>query len=280
MLSKIIAYLNKPELNGPDTAGMYRTLWEDEHISMGMLASHLDPDEDGATSNHKFVFQSVRWIAQIAPPSRYAKLLDLGCGPGVYAEQFVKEGYSVTGVDFSKRSIEYAEEQTTRNGSGIEYHYQNYLTIEYEEQFDVITIINKDYPVLSATDRKTLLGKVYKALKPNGKFILDVLTPRMRQKESRSWQYCKSSGFFSAYPHLLLESVYQYDDTDKTELCQYLVITEDDVKCYLCPNHFFTKESLKSEIEPVGFLKSEFYEDVTGKKYSGSGKTICGVFTK
>jgi len=74
------------------------------------------------------------------------------------------------------------------NCSGIEYHYQNYLTIDYIEQFDVITIINKDYPALSITDRITLLKKVYQALKPNGKSIFDVLTPKMRKKESRSWQ--------------------------------------------------------------------------------------------
>jgi len=72
-------------------------------------------------------------------------LLDIGCGPGLYAERFSSAGYSVTGVDFSKRSIAYAKEQTLLNKSNIEYHYQNYLTIDYKEKFDVITLIYCDY---------------------------------------------------------------------------------------------------------------------------------------
>jgi len=280
MYTKLMAFMNKPELNDPCTSSLYCALWNDEHISKGMLLSHLNPDEEGATCKHEFVFKSVKWIAEIAPPSQFGKLLDLGCGPGVYAELFAKEGYSVTGVDYSKRSIGYANEQTKLNNSGIEYLYQNYLTIDYTEQFDVITIINKDYAVFSITDRMMLLKKVYQALKPGGKFILDVMTPKRRQKEHRSWHYSESGGFFSEKPHILLEVVYQYDDDDKTELGKSIVITDEDVKCFICPNHYFTKELLVSEIQHAGFNMFEFYGDVAGNSYADTGEIICGVFTK
>ena len=98
---------------------------------------------------------------------QFQQLLDLGCGPGVYAERFNKAGYKVTGIDFSKRSIEYAKQQTLLNKSNIGYHYQNYLTIDYMEQFDVVTLIYCDYAVLPITERRILLEKVYQALKPN-----------------------------------------------------------------------------------------------------------------
>lgn len=280
LFTKLMAYLDKPELNAHTTNSLYHALWDDEHISKGMLKSHLDPDEEGATCKHEFVVRSAQWIAKVAPPTKFEKLLDLGCGPGVYAEQFAREGYAVTGVDFSKRSIGYAKDQTVLNGTGIEYHYQNYLTIDYTEQFDVITLINKDFPVLSITDRLTLLKKVHQALKPNGKFIFDVLTPKMRKSESRSWKYYDKSGFFSNKPHHLLEAVHQYDDEDKTELGQHIVITEDGMKCYLTPNHFFTKEHLMSEIQPIGFSMFVFHGDVAGKRYTDTGETICCVCTK
>ncbi len=225
MLNKLNNYLKKPELNNPSTSSLYHALWNDEHISKGMLKSHLDPDEEGATCKHEFVFKSAQWIAEIAPPSQFGNLLDLGCGPGVYAERFAKEGYSVTGVDYSNRSIGYAREQTKLNGGCIEYHYQNYLTIDYVEQFNVITLINKDYAVLSITDRIMLLKKVYQALTPGGKFIFDVLTQNRRQRETRSWQYFVNGGFFCEKPHILLDAVYQYDDNDKTEIQQSIVIT-------------------------------------------------------
>jgi len=172
MFNELKKYTTKPKLYAPST----NKFWDDEYISKGMLAAHLNPNWDAATRKPEFLDKSVNWISKIAPPPQYKFLLDLGCGPGLYAERFSSAGYSVTGVDFSKRSIAYAKEQTLLNKSNIEYHYQNYLTIDYIEQFDVVTLIYCDYPALSITDRFILLRKVYQALRPNGKFVFDVFT--------------------------------------------------------------------------------------------------------
>lgn len=276
MFNKLSGYVIKPELYAPSTG----KFWDDEHISKGMLEAHLNPDWDAATRKHEFVEKSVAWITSIAPPMQFQQLLDLGCGPGIYAEHFQKAGYTVTGIDYSKRSIGYAQEQMLQNKSNIQYIYQNYLTIDYVEQFDVITLIYCDYATLSITDRRTLLEKIYRALKPNGKFVFDVFTPGKRKAERHSWYYSKESGFWNEKPHILLESVYQYDDEDQTELVQSVVITEDNVNCYNVWDHYFTKEKLISEIKPVGFTGFEFYGDVAGQEFSDAGETICGVFTK
>lgn len=246
----------------------------------GWLAAHLNPQEDAATRKHEFLDRSVQWISKIAPPAQYKSLLDLGCGPGLYAQRFHKAGYRVAGVDFSSRSIAYAKEQAIQQNSPIEYHYQNYLTIDYKNQFDVVTLIYCDYAVLPKADRLLLLNKIYKALRQNGKFIVDVFTPKMRKKESRTWQCHEEGGFWCEKPHICLESVYQYDDEDATELRQCVVVTDESIKCYNIWAHFFTKEKLLSEIQPVGFNSFEFYGDVAGKPLSDNDETICGVFTK
>lgn len=280
MLTKLIQLLDRPELDNQRARILYHNLWDDEHVSKGMLKAHLDPHWDAATRNHAFLDESVAWIAKLAPPPQYPKLLDLGCGPGLYARRFANAGYIVTGIDYSKRSIGYAQVQAAQSGSGIEYIYQDYLTIDYTEQFDSIVLIFCDYAVPSRADRHTLLGKVYQALKPGGKFIFDVFTPNKRKKESRTWRYNQSSGFYSGEPHLLLEATYQYDDDDNTELSQSIVITDEDVKRYACPNHYFTKDALSSEIAAAGFEAPSFYADAAGKEYSDSGDTICVVLTK
>lgn len=276
MFNELKKYAAKPELYAPSTS----PFWDDEHISKGMLEAHLNPNWEAATRKHEFLDRSVNWISTIAPPSQYRSLLDLGCGPGLYAERFHSAGYSVTGVDFSKRSIAYAKEQTVLNKSNIEYLYLNYLTIDYVERFDVITLIYCDYPALSSTDRHVLLGKVYRALRPHGKFILDVFTPLMRKAESRSWQLYENGGFLSEKPYICLESVYQYDDEDRTELRQSIVLTEEAIHCYHIWDHFFTREALISEIQTSGFTSFEIYGDVAGKEFSDAGETVCGVLTK
>jgi SAM-dependent methyltransferase len=276
MFNEFTKYTTKPKLYTPST----NKFWDDEHISKGMLAAHLNPNWDAATRKPEFLDRSVNWISKIAPSSQYKFLLDLGCGPGLYAERFNNAGYSVTGVDFSRRSISYAKEQSLFNNSNIEYNYQNYLTIDYVEQFDIITLIYCDYAALSIADRLILLEKVYRALKPDGKFIFDVFTPLMRKNEGRIWDYSEKGGFWSEKPHICLESVYQYDDEDKTELRQAIVITDESVNCYNIWDHFFTKETLISEIRPIGFNSFEFYGDIAGKEFSDTGETICCVFTK
>lgn len=276
MIAQLRAFLKKPQLYAPSTG----EFWNDPHISKGMLEAHLNPQVDAATRKHEFLDQSVQWITKIAPPPQYESLLDLGCGPGLYAERFYKAGYSVTGVDFSERSIAYAKEQAKSNNSAIEYHYQNYLTIDYTEQFDVITLIYCDYAVMPVEDRLLLLSKVYQALKQNGKFIVDVFTPCMRKNESHTWQFYEEGGFWSEGPHICLESVYQYDDEDSTELRQCVVLEDEAINCYNIWDHFFTKEKLLSEIQTVGFNSYVLYGDVAGTVFSNQGETICGVFTK
>ena len=102
----------------------------------------------------------------------------------------------------------------------------------------------------------------------------------MRKAESHLWQYSDKGGFLSEKSHICLESVYQYDDEDKTELRQYIVITEDAVNCYNIWDHFFTRDALLPEIQAIGFSTFEFYGDIAGKEFSQTGETICGVITK
>ena len=77
-------------------------LWDDEHISLQMLKAHLNPEFNGASRKLDFINKSADWITRIVRPSEFNELLDIGCGPGIYAERFAQFGYSVTGIDFSK----------------------------------------------------------------------------------------------------------------------------------------------------------------------------------
>lgn len=100
-----IKILERPPLYAKSKAAF----WNDEHISKQMLKAHLEPEFDGASRKLNFIEKSVAWVAELVPSSNYPLLLDIGCGPGIYAEKFSKMNYHVTGIDFSKRSIDYAQ---------------------------------------------------------------------------------------------------------------------------------------------------------------------------
>ena len=276
MFTRVMEYRTRPALYAPGTGAF----WDDEHISKGMLEAHLNADWDAASRKHAYLDVSVAWIAKIAPPPHYRVLLDLGCGPGLYAERFCDAGYAVTGVDFSRRSIAYAREQASLSGRDIEYHHQDYLTIDYVEQFDIVTLIYCDYAVLSRADRLLLLEKIHRALRPGGKLVLDVFTLAVRREESRSWHVCEDGGFYSEQPYACLESVYQYTEEGCTELRQYIILTEHDVQCYNIWDHLFAEEELLSEVRSAGFRDAALYGDVAGKDHTSDSETLCAVLTK
>jgi SAM-dependent methyltransferase len=207
-------------------------------------------------------------------------LLDLGCGPGIYAELLDDFGFKVTGIDFSKRSIEYAKKSAEINKKEIGYFYQDYRTILYENQFDIVTLIYCDFGVLSSQDRNRVLCNIYRALKPGGLFIFDVWTLEQYTEFSNSQSVTyENGGFWDENPYVCLKRGLRYDETD-TFLEQYVVITEQQCRYYNIWNAAFDQEKISKELREVGFNQYEFYSDVSGKKFSGDSKTLCVVAKK
>ena len=243
--------------------------WDDEHISKGMLEAHLNPDWDAASRKHSIIDRSVKWLSNVIPVG--GKILDIGCGPGLYTKRLSDLGYDTTGIDYSKRSIAYAKSQDCKT----EYIYQNYLELDYLHAFDAVLLIYCDYPALIPEEQKILLDRVFKALKPGGLFILDVNTDKYFAKLSNktSWSVCENGGYWSAEPYVCLDSTYLYEN-DKVAADQYVVITNNGIKRYI--NWFieYSVEKLSDEVSPFGFRIKNVYDDVWGTPYTGEAETL------
>ncbi len=277
MNNKIITFFQ-------DTVPVYqnstKVFWDDEHISKGMLSAHLDTDNDGASRKLSTMQKSVDWICEQCPNPKQKRLLDLGCGPGIYSELLYDKGFSVTGIDFSKRSIEYAKAHAQETNRKIEYHYQNYLDMNYEEEFDISILIYCDFGVLSPKDRNILLAKIYKALKNGGILILDAFNEPYKDSftETQSVKF-ERNGFWSPNPHVVIQKNYLYTEANNT-LERYLIITEDNCECFNIWNQIYLKETFVSEIRTQKFHLLHLFDNICGKAFTGKEETICGVFQK
>lgn len=276
MLHNIEPFMHKPALFAPSTA----KFWDDSHISKGMLEAHINPLADGATRPHAFVRRSVQWIAQIAPPARHPRLLDLGCGPGIYAELLDDAGYEVAGIDLSQRSIAHAKASAHRKRKEIDYRVGDYLALDCRERFDLITLIYCDFGVLSTQNRAIVLQKAHAALRPGGMLVFDVFTPfkYAGQRESRTWAY-EPQGFWSDAPYLCLNSLYRYDE-ENTILRQHLVVTQTGVNCYNIWDHTFTQPELAGDLAAAGFKITALYGNVAGDPLAQDAKQLCVVAKK
>lgn len=249
--------------------------WDDEHISKGMLQAHLDPDREAASRKKETIERSVKWLSTVIPKG--SKILDLGCGPGLYTKRLSALGYNVTGMDFSKRSIEYAR----AHDLDTEYIFQNYLELDFTSEFDVITLIYCDYAALTQPERKILLSKIYKALKPNGLFIFDVFTnTHFKSKANKtSWYAEEDGGFWSPEPYICLEATHLYEN-NTVSVNQYIIITSKGISKYLIWDTAYDRQSLTDEIAPYGFHVNGVFSDVCGRPCTDESDTLCFIASK
>jgi SAM-dependent methyltransferase/GNAT superfamily N-acetyltransferase len=271
-------YAQKPALFEKSTASM----WDDEHISKGMLEAHLAPEVEAASRKHAFIEASVDWIIRYTKLPNGAKILDLGCGPGLYSERFAKQGFAVTGIDFSRRSIEYAKQQAAQNHTNTEYIYQNYLTIDFSNEFDLIVLIYCDFGVFSDSEARILFDKVYSALKPGGYFIFDVFTPVkfiQCQDFHPTWEWA-ASGFWRPGPYVCLQSQHIYPEND-TFMDQYVVMDEQDrIEVYRNWNQCYSRDTIEKFLNDNGFQDMDFFADVSGEADDDMSETLTVVARK
>jgi len=256
-MNQLINCTQKPEIYTKGTAEM----WVDDHISRQLLKIHLDPDIDLASRKMSTILKTVAWISDQVPGGPL-HVLDLGCGPGLYAEQFAQKGHRVTGMDYSLNSIDYARKSAQEKNLDITYIHQNYLTFREENRYDLVLMIFTDFGVLQPMERDLLLENVRRALKPGGKFVFDVLNERFLEKTgSRDWQLSES-GFWRDTPHLALSDLFLYE-AEKVVLSQHVIVEESgDIEVYRFWTHCYSHEVLGRIVAKQGFEQIRCHEGV------------------
>lgn len=254
--------------------------WEEEHISQSMLAAHLAPEFEGASRKLAFIDASAAWIAELVPPEAYPTLLDVGCGPGLYAERFARAGFRVTGVDISSRSLAYAQDQAAKQKLAIAYSCQNYLSLDLAETFDLATMIYCDYGALSTAERQLLLRLLHKQLKSGGRLLLDVFTPVFYAcfEERQTWQFEPQGGFWRGEPYMILERCAKYGE--RVTLDQSVILDQTGITPYHLWNTCFTPEDIKKEAQESGFKVCGIYGDAAGQTYTADSLTLAVLLEK
>lgn len=256
-------------------------LWTDEHTSRQMLSFHLNESIDVSSRNAEFINRSVEWITSEFNVGRDTNIADFGCGPGLYTARLAKRGAKVTGVDFSKRSIEYAKDFAACEHLDINYVNQNYLEFETEDRFDLILMIMCDICALSPMQRKKILRKYHKILKPSGSVLLDVysLSAFEQREEAAIYELNQFNGFWSPNKYYGFVNTFKYDE-EKVTLDKFTVIESERTRKVYNWLQYFAPDDLEREFVDAGFYIKGIYSDVAGKSYNEKSDEFAVIANK
>lgn len=250
----------------PDTPNT-EAFWDDEHISAQMLRCHLDPNQDWASRRPALIRATIDWILAlpfVAGCSGGLDILDLGCGPGLYAEALAQAGHRVAGIDLSARSLDWARKHAAELGLGIQYRHGNYLELAEEACYDLVMMIYCDFGALTQAEQGAMLAKMLRALRPGGLLVFDVWGPDFaRLSASRkewSWQ---ESGFWSSRPHLLLEEYRHFPELGVSVRRSAVLDGETGaLRVFHLRDWYYTPPAISGKVETAGFASAAVHGSV------------------
>jgi cyclopropane fatty-acyl-phospholipid synthase-like methyltransferase len=256
-------------------------LWTNDHTSERMLRFHLDKEVDAASRNADFIGRSTEWMISHLGIGPGKKVADFGCGPGLYTTRLARTKAEVTGIDFSKRSIEYAREIAAGEGLSISYINSNYLDFNTDERFHLILMIMCDFCALSPVQRKNLLTKFHAFLEPGGSVLLDVysLTAFAERKETTLFEDNLLDGFWSPDKYYGFLNTFKYEK-EKVVLDKYTIIEAGKSRTVYNWFQHFRPEELAEEFQQCSFAIEEFYADVAGTPFTPESKEFAVVAAK
>lgn len=246
-----------------------------------MLAFHLDGEVDVSSRRTSFIDSSVRWMIEHFALSESSRVIDFGCGPGLYTSRFARLGAEVVGIDFSSRSIEYARACANRENYEVTYIEADYLEFQPKGTFDLLTMIMCDFCALSPVQRGTMLSKFEQLLSNNGCIVLDVHTLKAfdDKQEGLTVEKNQLNGFWSARPYFGFVASFKYEN-EMVSLDKYTIVEEHRQREIYNWLQYFTPESLEREAHAAGLRVDELYSDVAGGPYASDAAEFAVVLKR
>jgi SAM-dependent methyltransferase len=230
--------------------------WDEPGFSERMLGEHLSQEHDAASRRFEHIDAHVDWIHRELLGGRPSRVLDMGCGPGLYASRLARLGHACTGIDFSPASIAYAREEAQRDGLACTYVQGDIRTVDYDTGFDLAMFIYGELNAFRPDGVETILRKTLGALSSGGALLLEVSRFEALEdwgKSGPSW-YSSPSGLFSDRPHLCLEETF-WDEGQHVVTRRFYVVDAEtaEVTPHAMGTQAYADEEYRELLERCGF---------------------------
>ncbi|QDU33961.1 bifunctional 3-demethylubiquinone-9 3-methyltransferase/ 2-octaprenyl-6-hydroxy phenol methylase [Poriferisphaera corsica] len=233
----------------------YKIPWHEADFSKRMLREHLTQEHDLASRRLEIIGRQVEWINQIAGDERFLKILDLGCGPGLYAHRLAKKGHEIKGIDFSPASIGYAKRHN-RWQERCAFSQEDIRAGDYGMNYDLVIFLYGEFNVFSPTEMRLILKNIRESLRSTGRLLVELQIFKAIQGIGMSFgaEQHYECGLFSDQPHRCCIKNEWF--SEQQIAVQRFHITEDQckkTKTYTSTTQAYPDTALIEMFEDAGF---------------------------
>ena len=262
-MTDLFDFIQRPYAPEPWSEGD-KIPWNDPTFSERMLAVHLDQQNDWASRRMTAIDQHVTWIVNhlLLP---HSAVLDLGCGPGLYAKRLAQKGHSLVGIDFSPASIAYAKQTAATEGLSVDYRLEDIRSAEFGMGYDLVMLLFGEFNVFRFEDAVSILKKAYRALKPGGHILVEghQFKEVMRQGMQPAWWRSALTSLFCDRPHIWLEEHFWHKRA-QASTTRYAIIEAEGrhVQRYASTMQAYTNQGYAQLFADVGFADISRYPNM------------------
>lgn len=233
--------------------------WDDPAFSERMLAQHLDQSHGAASRPLKEIRAQVEMMMAWLALQPGDQLLDVTCGPGLYAVEFARRGITVTGIDFGPASIRYARQLCATlpcrfvQGDVREMDFAGH-------DFAAAIYLYGQFTVLRPEEALDVLRRIRAALKPSGRLLLEVLDDDKFDKQNSTWWYTDQGGLWGDFPYLHLGER-AWDEMQRAAIERFYIINLEtgEMQSYSLCDQAYTVAMMDGLLHQAGFSRVDVH---------------------
>ncbi|SBW07367.1 class I SAM-dependent methyltransferase [uncultured Dysgonomonas sp.] len=193
-----------------------------------------------------------KWL----PKNKGAKILELCCGTGRLTIPIAKDGYDISGLDYTSSMLEQAKVKAAEAGLDIRFIEADIRTFDLQEKYDLIFIpFNSIHHLYKNEDLFKAFNAVKKHLKNGGLFLLDCFNPNIQYIVEGEKEQKEIAGYTTEDGReVLIKQTMRYENKTQVNRIEwhYYINGEFDSIQNLDMRMFFPQE-LDSYLERNGF---------------------------
>jgi SAM-dependent methyltransferase len=230
-----------------------------------------------------FMFSKERWqgtpeevenLINLLGIEPNAKVLDLCCGPGRHSLEFARRGFSVTGVDRTKKYLEDARKSAEKEGLKVDFVQKDMREFRKPRTFDLaINLLTSFGFFEDQGDDEKVAKNVLASLKDGGAFVIEMMGKEILARifRERDWQEVEGA--------IMLEERKVSKDWNWMEN-RWILLKGGQTQEFRFSLRPYSAAELTRLLTECGFAQTEVYGNLAGAPYDHKAKRLVVVARK